>query len=214
MLEIKNLSASLESRIGNQSLHVHGLVAQYIEGLNWLAKNDSRTNFVLFLGSTIGNFDPPATQLFMRQMWCSLKNNDYVMIGFDLMKNPKLLYRAYNDPKAAFQKFNLHLLDRINKELGADFDTNAFVQQGHYNPKSGAIESFIYSIQDQRVRMEPLEREFHFKLWEGMQTEHSYKFIFSEIETLAKNTGFEIVGHFFDSRRYFVDSIFKVEKNS
>ena len=120
---INNLVASLESRLGKQSLRVHGLVAQYFQGMDWLIAKDSKINFILFLGSSIGNFDPPATQRFMRQMWYSLRNNDYVMIGFDLMKDPKLLYRAYNDPKGVFQKFNLHLLHRINKRLGADFDT-------------------------------------------------------------------------------------------
>ena len=135
-----------------------------------------------------------------------------MMIGFDLMKNPKLLYHAYNDPEGVFQKFNLHLLDRINQELGANFVKSNFVQEGHYSEQSHAVESHVYSTQDQTVQIRALDKEFHFKAWEGMQTEHSYKYTIQEIEALARNNGFEIVEHLFDSKRYFVDSIWKVKK--
>ncbi|MEE9498842.1 MAG: L-histidine N(alpha)-methyltransferase, partial [Nitrospinaceae bacterium] len=82
----------------------------------------------------------------------------------------------------------------------------------HYNGKSRAVESYIYSTRAQTVRIDALNREFHFELWEGMQTEHSYKYTQAEIERLARNNGFEIVEHLFDSKRYFVDSIWKVKK--
>ena len=209
---IKHLVATLESKFGGTSLTVNGLVADYFQGLDALAGDRSKRNLVLFLGSTLGNWDYPGAERFLSGLWHSLNAGDYVMIGFDLMKNPKLLYTAYNDPKGVFQKFNLHLLDRINQKLGANFNKENYIQQGHYNGKSRAVESYIYSTREQTVRIDALNREFHFKLWEGMQTEHSYKYTQAEIERLARNNGFEIVEHLFDSKRYFVDSIWKVKK--
>jgi L-histidine Nalpha-methyltransferase len=209
---VKNLVASLESKFRNTSLAVTGIAAEYFEGLQAVPREQFKRNFVFFLGSTIGNQDYPAAGKFLRELSDSLNEGDYVMIGFDLMKDPKLLYRAYNDPGGVFQKFNLNLLDCINQKLGADFVKDNFVQEGHYNQYSRAVESHVYSTEDQTVQVPALKKEFHFKAWEGMQTEHSYKYTMPEIETLAHNNGFEIVGHLFDSKNFFVDSIWKVKE--
>lgn len=206
---VKNLVTSLESKFRNTSLTVTGIAAKYFQGLEAVQREQFKRNFVFFLGSTIGNQDYPGAGKFLRRLWGSLNEGDYVMIGFDLMKNPKLLYSAYNDPGGVFQKFNLHLLDRINQKLGANFVKLNYVQEGHYNGGSRAVESHIYSTVDQTVRISALNKEFHFKLWEGMQTEHSYKYTVPEIEALAQNNGFEIVEHLFDSKKFFVDSIWK-----
>lgn len=209
---VKNLVTSLESEFGSTSLTVTGIASEYFQGLEAVPREQFKRNFVFFLGSTIGNQDYPSAGKFLRGLWDSLNDGDYVMIGFDLMKNPKLLYRAYNDPEGIFQKFNLHLLDRINQELGANFVTSNFVQEGHYSEQSHAVESHLYSIKDQAVQIPALDKEFHFKAWEGMQTEHSYKYTMQEIEALAQECGFEIVKHLFDSKKYFVDSIWKIKK--
>ena len=118
---VKNLVASLESEFGNTSLAVTGIAAEYFQGLEAVPREQFERNFVFFLGSTIGNQNYPAAGKFLSRLCSSLNEGDYVMIGFDLMKNPKLLYGAYNDPEGVFQKFNLHLLDCINQKLGADF---------------------------------------------------------------------------------------------
>lgn len=209
---IIQLVDTLESKFRGTPIDVTGLAADYFQGLDALSRDQSKRNLVLFLGSTIGNQDYPSAGKFLRRLWDSLNGGDYVMTGFDLMKNPKLLYRAYNDPEGVFQKFNLHLLDRINHELGANFVKGNYVQQGHYNEQSHAVESYVYSTQEQTVQIPALDKAFHFKAWEGMQTEHSYKYTMQEVEALAYNNGFEIVEHLFDSNQYFVDSIWKVIK--
>ncbi len=206
---IKNLSKSIENRFGNDSLSFHGLIADYFQGIDWLNENSSQLNLVFFLGSSIGNFDIFSAQHFLKHLRDSLSENDFVLIGFDLMKDPRLLNTAYNDPKGVFQAFNLHLLDRINEELGGNFKTEKFIQYGTYNVKSRAVESFIYSTEKQNVRLNALDKEFHFDLWEGMQAEHSYKYTIPIIEKLAMDSGFEIVDHFFDKNKYFVDSLWK-----
>lgn len=209
---VKNLVASLESKYGNTSMSVTGIASEYFQGLAAVPREQFKRHFVFFLGSTLGNQDYSGAGEFVLRLWNSLSDGDYVMIGFDLMKNPKLLYRAYNDLAGVFQKFNLHLLDRINQKLGADFVTQNFVQEGHYNERSHAVESHVYSTEDQTVHVKSLDKEFHFRKWEAMQTEHSYKYTMPEIESLAHNNGFEIVEHLFDSKKFFVDSIWKVKK--
>jgi len=209
---IKHLVATLEAEFSGTSIEVTGLAADYFQGLEALTQDRSKRNLVLFLGATIGNQDYPSAGKFLRRLWDSLNDGDYVMIGFDLMKNPKLLYRAYNDPEGVFQKFNLYMLDRINQELGADFIKSNFVQEAHYNALSRAVESHVYSIKEQTVQIPGVAKEFHFKAWEEMRTEQSYKFTMREIEELAHDNGFEIIEYLFDSRKFYVDPIWRVKK--
>jgi uncharacterized SAM-dependent methyltransferase len=209
---IKHLVASLKPKFKGTSIEVTGLAADYFQGLETLTHDRTKRNLVLFLGATIGNQDYPSAGKFLRRLWGSLNDGDYVIIGFDLMKNPRLLYQAYNDPEGVFQKFNLYMLDRINRELGTDFVESNFVQQAHYNAGSHAVESHVYSIKEQTVQIPGLDKELHFKAWEGIQTEQSYKFTLREIEELALDNGFEIVEYLFDSRKYYVDPIWRVKK--
>ncbi len=209
---IKNLVAFLESRFSQSTMSVTGLAADYFDGLRTIKQDSHLRNMVLFLGSTIGNMELPAAEQFVRKLWESLNNGDYVMIGFDLMKHPKTLYAAYNDSTGVFERFNLHLLDVLNQKLGANFAKEYFVQQGQYNPRSHAVESFVYSTRKQLVHIEALGKEISFGAWEPMQTEHSYKYIQSEIESLAVNSWYRIVKHLFDTHAHFVDSVWEVKK--
>lgn len=209
---VKNLVTALESRFSGREMSVNGLAADYFDGLAAIGGNADQRNIVLFLGSTIGNMELPEAEQFLRTLNETLNNGDYVMIGFDLMKHPKILYSAYNDPMGVFEKFNLHLLDVINDRLGADFTKRHYVQQGQYNPRTHAVESYIYSIREQVVSLDALGKEFCFDAWEPMQTEHSYKYTQREIETLAEHSGYAIVKQLYDANHYFVDSIWEVKK--
>jgi L-histidine Nalpha-methyltransferase len=209
---IKNLVDVLESRYSQSSMSVTGLAADYFDGLREIQKQSNMRNIVFFLGSTIGNMELPAAQLFVRKLREFLNDGDYLMIGFDLMKHPKTLYAAYNDFTGVFERFNLHLLDVLNRKLGANFVKNHYVQQGHYNPGTHAVESYIYSTREQVVIIDALGKEFAFGAWETMQTEHSYKYTQSEIEGLAEKSGYRIVKHLFDTQDHFVDSIWEVKK--
>ncbi len=106
--------------------------------------------------------------------------------------------------------FNLHLLDVLNRKLGANFVKEQYVQQGHYNPRTHAVESYIYSTREQVVVIDALGKEFSFGAWEPMQTEHSYKYTQLEIELLPEKSGYRIVKHLFDPHHHFVDSIWEV----
>jgi len=209
---IQNLVAALESKFSQNTLSVTGLAADYFDGLREIKRHRNVRNMVLFLGSTIGNMELPAAEQFVRTLRESLNEGDYVMIGFDLMKHPKTLDAAYNDASGVFERFNLHLLDVLNRKLGANFVKEHYVQQGQYQPRTHAVESYIYSTREQVVFIKALEREFCFGAWEAMQTEHSYKYTQPEIEVLAEKSGYRVVTHLFDAHHYFVDSIWEVRK--
>lgn len=205
---VTNLVQSLEVDQQTTSLKVTGLIGDYFDGLNTIIQKGSVQNLVLFLGVTLNNMDQENACSFLKTICKILGPEDYLMTGFDLMKNPKLLYSAYNNQ--LFEEFNLHLLDRINQVLGANFNKDNFVQQGQYNPNTRAVKSYLYSTCDQIVNIKALNKTYHFKAWETLQTEQSFKYTLEEIESLAAENGFEVVEHLFDSRKYFVDSIWRV----
>ena len=208
---IRGLVSTLKSKYLNTTLKVNGLVGDYFVGLNNLTKKQNLRNVVLFLGVTLNNMTPPDASIFLKKLHKSLNKHDLLLIGFDLIKNPKIIHNAYNDSRGLFEKFNLHLLDRINKVLGGSFNKDFFVHQGHYNPKVQALESYLYSTKNQSVHIKNLNKDFIFKAWEGTKTEQSYKFSIEEIELLAKKNGFHVIKKFYDSRKYFVDSLWEVQ---
>jgi L-histidine N-alpha-methyltransferase len=194
------------------SLEVEGLVTDYFDGLKWLSNLNHRTNVVLFLGSNIGNFSSSEARFFLHSLWKALNDGDYVYIGFDLKKNVDLMTKAYNDSTGVTAQFNLNLLRRINRELGANFDPDQFAFYSTYNEFSGAIESYLVSRRRQTVHIETFSQSFSFEPWEPLHTEYSHKYLESDIAQMATEAGFEVVEQFYDSRRYFLDSLWRVRK--
>ena len=207
---IDNLVKILNQNFESSSLNITGLVADYFEGLASITENNKLRKMVLFLGVTLNNMDIPDAKSFLKRLHQLLQKEDYLLIGFDLMKNPKLLNQAYNNE--LFEKFNLHLLDRINECLQANFNKNLFVQQAHFNPQSRAVESFLYSTCKQTIQINSLNTNIEFAEWETLQTEQSFKYSIQDIENLACESGFKITENFYDSKRYFVDSLWQVIK--
>jgi uncharacterized SAM-dependent methyltransferase len=120
--------------------------------------------------------------------------------------------RAYNDSEGVTAKFNLNILTRINRELGGRFDHSKFRHFGTYDVFSGAMESYLVSLEKQEVFIEEIGRSFSFGPWEPIHVEYSYKYLQSDIEILAKETGFIVREHLHDSKKYFIDSIWEVKK--
>ena len=194
-------------------IEVAGLVSEYFEGIRWLGHQSSRRNLVLFLGSNIGNFDKPRARGFLRQLWMALDDGDLVLIGFDLKKDIDRLLNAYNDSDGVTSAFNLNLLTRLNTELGANFDTSRFRHYGTYNALTGAMESYLVSLQRQTVAIPALEASFSFEPWEPIHTEYSYKYLQSDIDDLALFTGFEILNRHTDHRGWFCSTIWTALKS-
>jgi L-histidine N-alpha-methyltransferase len=193
-----------------ENLKICGLVDDYSSAMRWMAKESRGRNVVLFLGSTIGNFQDDDARTFLSELSGSLRRGDLVFIGFDLRKDPAILNRAYNDKAGMTREFNLNLLDRMNRELGADFDRGKFEHFGYYNERISAMESWLISLEDQAVNIREIGSVFYFKKGERIHTEYSHKYSVDDISGLMGGAGFSMVRTFFDSRRFFADSLWKV----
>jgi dimethylhistidine N-methyltransferase len=194
-------------------LKLIALNSDYFSGLKWLSLRSKRRNVVLFLGSSIGNFNQEQTNIFLKNIWDDLQDGDFLLIGFDLRKNIDVLLKAYNDSDGITRAFNLNLLRRMNKELGAGFDIDHFQHHATYNVYSGAMESYLISTEEQSIPINELHRSFHFHAFEPIHVEYSYKYLLNQISDFANNNGYKIIKNFFDSKNYFVDSLWQVMKS-
>jgi dimethylhistidine N-methyltransferase len=145
---------------------------------------------IYYPGSSIGNFPPDAATALLARFRHLAGADGQLLIGFDLKKDPALLHAAYNDAAGVTAAFNLNLLERLNRELGADFDPARFRHYAFYNPAAGRIEMHLVSLAEQDVKV--ADQPFHFGLGETLHTEHSYKFRGDEFSTLAKNAGWQL----------------------
>ena len=194
------------------NLKIEGLVAEYFQGIRWLSSQKKKRNLVLFLGSNIGNFDKPRTRAFLRRLWNALNEDDQVIIGFDLKKDIDLLVKAYNDSRGLTAQFNLNLLNRINRDLGGTFNIDRWRHYGAYNVCTGAMESYLVSLERQVVRIAALEQEFAFEPWEPIFTEYSNKYLEHDIDDLASCAHFAINNKYYDKKRWFCSAVWRVQK--
>ena len=191
---------------------IRGLVGEYADGLRWLTHaHADRSSLVLFLGSNIGNFNRAQARSFLRQLWNHLRPEDSLLVGFDLKKDIDVLLNAYNDSAGVTAAFNKNLLTRINRELGGNFDDSAFRHYGTYDVYSGAMVSYLVSLERQIVEIGALDHAFEFRAWEPVHTEYSYKYLPGDIESLAADTGFFQVSQYFDEQRWFTDCLWRVK---
>jgi dimethylhistidine N-methyltransferase len=208
---MQHLVATVRDRMPD--VRVEGLVCEYTDGVHHLARaHQDRHNLVLFLGSNVGNFNAVQARAFLRRLWSSLREGDHALVGFDLKKDIEVLLAAYNDREGVTAAFNLNLLERMNRELGADFDPRQFRHFGTYNVFSGAMESYLVSLEPQVVHVDALETSFAFDAWEPVHTEYSYKYLRSDVDHLAADTGFRPVATFEDARGWFQDALWRVER--
>jgi dimethylhistidine N-methyltransferase len=192
-------------------IEVEGLVSQYAAGLDWLrSERGARRRLALFLGSSIGNLTRPQAVTFLRGLARALAEGDHVLIGFDLKKDIGRLVRAYDDRHGVTAQFNLNLLARINRELGGRFDLTKFRHYATWDVVRGAVESWLVSLEPQAVPVEALGRTFAFEAWEGIHTEHSHKYLESDVIALAVESGFIVEAGFTDRNGWFLDSLWRV----
>jgi uncharacterized SAM-dependent methyltransferase len=130
------------------------------------------------------------------------------MTGFDLKKHPQIILNAYNDAAGITRDFNLNLLQRINDELGANFDLTKFDHYPTYDPGTGACKSYLVSLEDQQVRVG--SQTFNFATHEPVYMEISQKYSLAETDVLAMHSGFKPVANFFDQKNWFVDCLWLV----
>lgn len=190
-------------------LHISPQEGDYFRVLHSL-RSSGRRKILLFLGSNIGNFSRTRSIDFFRSLRDSMGSNDLLFIGFDLHKDPNVILKAYDDPAGVTAAFNLNLLRRINRELGADFDLEGFSHYAMYLPDECAARSFLISRRRQTVEIAALGQSFEFGPWEAVFVEISQKFSLPMIDDLAAESGFAVKQNFLDSRGYYCDSLWKV----
>ncbi|MEM6378023.1 MAG: L-histidine N(alpha)-methyltransferase [Bacteroidota bacterium] len=202
---------ALEADIGVRwpNLDCQQMPGDYFAMLGELSRFSESKKVILFLGSNIGNLTPTEANDFIRKVQEHMAPGDLLITGFDLKKDPKVILNAYSDPAGITAAFNLNLLERINSELGGNFDVSQFKHWETYNPITGATKSYIVRKVKQSVHIKALNQDFEFDAWEAIDVELSQKFSLAEIEALAQATGFEVVQHFTDQRNYFVDSVWQ-----
>ncbi len=191
-------------------LSIRAKRGDYFRILETLKTASDKPKIILFLGSNVGNFSREQAVDFFRNLRAVLNETDLLFVGFDLQKDPRVISKAYDDAQNITAAFNLNLLARINRELGADFDLNKFSHYAVYQPLECAARSFLISRQSQTVEIKALNKSFEFVAWEAIFMEISQKYNLEMIEDLARASGFQTARNFFDSQNYFVDSLWKI----
>ena len=183
-------------------LSIEAVAAEYADGLERLGRL-AEPALVLWLGSNIGNFDRDEAARFLGRLARGLSAFDRVLVGIDLRKAKAVLEPAYDDARGITARFNLHLLERINAELGGRFDLARFRHVAPYDEALGRIDMYVESARDQVVEIAALGRSVAFGAGERVHTESSYKYSPAEIEALARAAGLAIERTWTDRRRRF-----------
>jgi len=157
----------------------------------------------LFLGSNIGNFDPPGADAFLRGIRSALVRSDVFLIGADLVKPERDLLLAYDDPLGVTAAFNRNLLVRINRELGGDCDVEAFSHRAIWNAAESRVEMHLVSRRRQRVRIPAAHLEFELADGESIWTESSYKYRPEDVAHMLERAGFRLMEQWIDEEDAF-----------
>lgn len=181
----------------------------YHEALQTKRWDLEQPSLMLFLGSNMGNFLEGEALGLLDEIAQSLHPDDMLLAGFDLMKDPEVILKAYNDSQGVTRDFNLNLLYRINRELGGNFDPYKFKHWPVYDPVRGECKSYLISMERQSVHITALDSTFEFEEYEAIFTEVSKKYHLSELEKYAQEKGFEVMRNFTDDRGYFTDSLWR-----
>jgi len=195
------------------SLSIVGFEREYLDGLLEVAAHRQRgqTLFVLFLGSTIGNFDRPAGVKFLAEVRRILQPGDSLLLGTDLEKSNAQLLKAYDDELGVTAAFNLNLLARINRELDADFDLGQFVHTARINREARSVEMHLRSKRRQTVRIPAADLRVEFMEGETIWTESSHKYSADEVFQMARNAGFSCQAQWIDEQWPFAENLLIAE---
>jgi len=190
-------------------INVVGLEREYLDGLLEVAarRGEGQSLLVLFLGSTIGNFDVPASIDFLRQIRSILWEGDYLLLGADLLKSRDVLLAAYDDSLGITAAFNRNLLARVNRELGANFSLDHFAHQAIFNDRTRSIEMHLRSRCQQQVSIPGAGIEVRFAEGETIWTEASHKYSLDELSCMAAQSGFVPEATWLDNTWPFADCL-------
>jgi L-histidine N-alpha-methyltransferase len=195
------------------SISIVGFEREYLDGLLEVAAHRQRNQrlLVLFLGSTIGNFDRPAGIEFLAEVRRILLPGDSLLLGTDLEKPGAQLLNAYDDEIGVTAAFNLNLLARINRELDADFDLRQFSHVARINREARSVEMHLQSKRRQTVRIPAADLRVEFQEGETIWTETSHKYSASEVFEMARDAGFCCQAQWIDEQWPFAENLWVAE---
>ncbi len=211
-LPIDISGAHLEASLGPlrtdyPDLEVRPMAADFSQPLKLPAMaSSSMARMGFFPGSSIGNFEPAEAEALLARFAAMLRGSEGggqrgLLVGVDRVKAPALLHTAYNDAAGVTAQFNLNLLARANRELGADFELAAFDHYAYYQPEQQRIEMHLLSCRAQTVHVQ--DRMYQFEAGESLHTERSYKYTVPQFQALARRAGFQPMQVWSDSKELF-----------
>ncbi len=174
---------------GWPALEIQPIAADYIRD-SWVLPQAADKRLFLFLGSNLGNFDQDGEQLLFAMLRRLCRTGDGLLIGLDLAKEPARILAAYNDPEGITARFNLNILERINRELGGNFDLSSFVHYPVYDPLKQEARSHLVCTRRAEFGLSSGE-QFSFEAWEAIHTETSRKYQLEKLKSKALSAGFE-----------------------
>jgi L-histidine Nalpha-methyltransferase len=211
-IEISSTALALcERELGGMDcISVVGIEREYLDGLREVAKRREPGShlLILFLGSTIGNFDSHADSRFLQAVRETLLSGDSLLLGADLVKPLNQLIPAYDDAIGVTAAFNLNILARINRELDADFNVRQFEHVARFNEETRSVEMHLRSKKSQIVTIPRAELMVHFSAGETIWTESSHKYSANEISSLANASGFRCEAQWIDDEWPFAENLF------
>jgi L-histidine Nalpha-methyltransferase len=185
-----------------RQVSVHPVIADFGEGFAFL-RNIPGRKMVLYLGSSIGNFDPEPAAEMLTQIRAQLAPGDSLLLGTDLVKAESILVPAYDDAQGITSQFNKNILRRLNRELGANFDLDFFRHIARWNPAQSRMEILLESLRPQIVTLRTLGLRAQFATGERIHTENSYKYTPAMVQNLLEAAGFKLAQSWMDNRDWF-----------
>ncbi|HUA91949.1 MAG TPA: L-histidine N(alpha)-methyltransferase [Terracidiphilus sp.] len=185
--------------------------SDYTNGFFLDRTNAGERRLVLYIGSSIGNFEPNDARRVLHKVRKQLVPGDCLLLGVDLVKDEAVLLAAYDDAAGTTAAFNKNVLHRLNRDLAADFDLAAFAHRAAWNPALSRIEMHLVSRRPQQVQISALDLAIEFGVGESIHTENSYKYRPDEAETLLAATDFAPIGSWTDERGWFAVHLARAE---
>ncbi len=189
-------------------LEVHALCTDFSDTLRLPTRTPGGRCAAFYPGSSIGNFDPPEAEDFLRCVAAALGPDGALLIGVDLRKDPAVLEAAYNDAAGVTAAFNRNLLVRMRDELGAEVDPEAFAHRAFYDGRRGRVEMHLVSRREQAIGLDG--HRFRFEAGETLHTENSYKYTLAGFTRLAERAGYRSERVWTDERGWFSVHLLRV----
>lgn len=203
------LRASAQSLVSSYpSVSVSGYAGDYFSILREPQFRRENKVLAMFMGSNIGNYDPPVAVELLTAIARWLKHGDGLLLGTDRKKDPHTLQLAYDDPTGVTAAFNKNLLARINRELGAAFDLQAFTHVARYDDERGCVDSSLVASHAHDVRIEKLDLTVRFSRGEAIHTESSYKYSSDDLTALGAAAGLKLARTWSDAQDRFSVSLY------